>query len=73
MTTPDRQTLDVALGARSYPIRIGAGALQDAGPLLAGDRTRRAVIVTNATVAAHWLRAVARQPRGARHREPPRC
>jgi 3-dehydroquinate synthase len=55
MATPDRQALDVALGERSYPIRIGAGALLDVGPLLAGDGTRRAVVVTNATVATHWL------------------
>ena len=55
MTSTDLQTLDVALGARSYPIRIGTGALRQAGSMLAGDRTRRAVIVTNATVAAHWL------------------
>jgi 3-dehydroquinate synthase len=55
MTSTDRQVLDVALNERSYPIRIGAGALRDAGPLLAAGRTRRAVVVTNATVATHWL------------------
>ena len=31
MTAPDRQTLDVALATRSYPIHIGAGVLDLAG------------------------------------------
>jgi 3-dehydroquinate synthase len=47
--------LDVALGERSYPIHIGAGLLARAGDLLADIVPRRAVVVTNATVAAHHL------------------
>ena len=47
--------LDVALGERSYPIHIGAGLLSRAGELLAGIAPRRAVVVTNATVAEHHL------------------
>ena len=48
-------TLDVALGERSYPIHIGAGLLAHAGDLLARIVGRRAIIITNATVAAHHL------------------
>jgi 3-dehydroquinate synthase len=47
--------LDVALADRSYPIHIGRGLLDEAGALLAGVARRRAVIVTNATIAAHHL------------------
>ena len=49
------RTLPVALGARSYPIHIGAGLLGRAGDLLPPTRAARAIIVTNATVAAHHL------------------
>src|SRR2546427_9959060 len=49
------KTLDVALGERSYPIHIGAGLLAHAGDLLAPIVGRRAIILTNATVAAHHL------------------
>jgi len=49
------RTLEVALGARSYPIHVGAGTIARAGELLQSLPSRRAVIVTNATVAAHWL------------------
>jgi 3-dehydroquinate synthase len=55
MTEPDVRTLEVALAERAYPIHIGAGALRLAGPLLAGLRIRHAVVVTNATIAEHWL------------------
>jgi 3-dehydroquinate synthase len=48
-------TLNVALADRSYPIHIGAGALARIGPLLDSLSSRRAVVVTNATVATHWL------------------
>ena len=47
--------LDVALGERSYPIHVGAGALALAGALLRDIGADRAIVVTNATVAAHWL------------------
>jgi len=49
------QTLEVALGERTYPIHIGAGVIRDAGPLLAKRGIANAVIVTNRTVAAFWL------------------
>ena len=55
MTQPDVRTLEVALAERTYPIHIGAGTLRLAGPLLAGFRIRRAVVITNDIVAAHWL------------------
>jgi 3-dehydroquinate synthase len=49
--------LDVALGERSYPIAIGRGALTQAGAMLP-ERASRAVVVTNAVVAAHHLAAL---------------
>src|SRR5437660_8076676 len=50
------QTLNVALGARSYPIHMGAGILREAGRLLAPTlAVPRAVIVSNPTVAKAWL------------------
>ena len=49
------KTRQVALGDRSYPIHIGSGLLDRAGELVAGVVGRRAVIVTNATVAAYHL------------------
>jgi 3-dehydroquinate synthase len=55
MTGAAVKTLVVALGERSYPIHIGAGRLARAGDLLENMDLRRAVIVTNATVAAQHL------------------
>lgn len=49
------QTLTVALGERSYPIYVGEGLLERAGELLPVTRSRRAIVVTNPTVAAHHL------------------
>ena len=49
------KTLEVALGERAYPIHIGAGLLNRAGALLQEVIGRRAIIVTNTTVAAHHL------------------
>src|SRR6185503_5892273 len=49
------RTRMVALGERTYPIHIGSGVLAAAGTLLADEATHHAVIVTNATVASHWL------------------
>jgi 3-dehydroquinate synthase len=49
-------TVDVALGERSYPIHVGSGLLSEAGSILAPSLPRpRALVVTNPTVAAHWL------------------
>ncbi len=50
-----RRSLQVALGERSYPIHIGAGLLGDPtwlSPYLAG---RQVMVVTNETVAPHYL------------------
>src|SRR5580765_179906 len=55
MTETDVRTLEVALGERAYPIHIGAGTVRLAGPLLAGQSVRNAVVITNDAVAAHWL------------------
>jgi len=49
------RTLQVALGARSYPLHIGAGTIGRAGELLQALPSRRAIVVTNAAVASHWL------------------
>ena len=50
------QTLDVALGERSYPIHVGPGVLAQAGALLAPVLPRpRVVIVSNPVVAKLWL------------------
>ncbi|HLX29358.1 MAG TPA: 3-dehydroquinate synthase [Casimicrobiaceae bacterium] len=48
-------TLTVGLGERAYPIHIGEGLLAHAGDRLALPRGQRAVIVTNAVVAANHL------------------
>ena len=55
MNASDERKLEVGLGERTYPIHIGRGALDRAGTMLRELGARRAVIVTNATVAAHWL------------------
>ncbi len=52
------RTLDVALGSRSYPVHIGTGLLARAGELAGTPRPARAIVVTNAVVAAHWLAAL---------------
>ena len=58
-------TVPVALGAKSYDIRIAAGLLADAGqhvPLPAGRRPL--VIITDETVASHHLDALLRAVEG---------
>lgn len=50
-----QRTLEVGLGDRSYPIHIGAGAIDRAGAVLRSEGAGRAVVVTNETVASHWL------------------
>ena len=52
------QTLSVALGERSYPIHIGAGLLDDAGPYGPHVKGRRVAIVTNPVVAPLYLARV---------------
>ncbi len=52
---PNMQTLTVDLGARSYPIHIGAGLLQQAQLILPHLAQKRVAIVTNTTVAPLYL------------------
>jgi 3-dehydroquinate synthase len=47
--------LTVALGARSYPIHVGAGLLARSGELLAALPAAYVVVVTNPVVAQHYL------------------
>jgi len=49
------QTLKVALGERSYPIHIGCGVLTDGELLLPHLTQKKAVVVTNTTVAPLYL------------------
>jgi 3-dehydroquinate synthase len=49
------QRLDVQLRERGYPIHVGSGLLARAGELVADLGANRAIIVTNAAVAAPWL------------------
>ena len=60
MTAPikhsDPINVDVALGARAYDIVIGRDVLQSLGPRIAAMRPGvRTVIVTDRSVAKHWL------------------
>jgi 3-dehydroquinate synthase len=60
MTAPikhsDPINVDVALGERAYDIVIGRDVLQSLGPRIAAMRPGvRTVIVTDRTVAKHWL------------------
>ena len=50
--------LEVALGERRYPIRIGRGLLGDAAALAALVPGRHALVVTDANVAPHYLHHV---------------
>jgi 3-dehydroquinate synthase len=45
------QTLDVSLAERSYPIHIGCGVLADPALLLPHIKQKKAMVVTNTTVA----------------------
>jgi len=49
------QTLSVDLGARSYPIHIGAGLIGDARPYAPHVKDRRVAVVTNPVVAPLYL------------------
>ncbi len=53
-------TLEVALGARSYPIYIGSGLLSDADLLTRAVTARQVLIVTNSTVAPLYLEQLQR-------------
>jgi 3-dehydroquinate synthase len=47
--------LEVGLGDRSYPIHIGTGIIGDAALYAAFLRNRQVLVVSNPTVASHWL------------------
>ncbi len=49
------RTLNVELGARSYPIHIGSGLLDEAGLIRSRLRSRQVMVVTNETVAPLYL------------------
>lgn len=49
------QRLDVQLRERGYPIHVGSGLISRSGEVVGATGARRAIVVTNATVAAHWL------------------
>ncbi|WP_110686292.1 3-dehydroquinate synthase [Salinicola aestuarinus] len=51
-------TLTVSLGERSYPIYIGAGLLGDRERLVGHLAGRQVMIVTNETVAPHYLESL---------------
>ena len=53
--TIDERTLEVGLGERSYSVHIGSGTIARAGEVVSREGARRAIVVTNDTVAAHWL------------------
>ncbi|MFC4728078.1 3-dehydroquinate synthase [Coralloluteibacterium thermophilus] len=53
-----QHSVDVALGARSYSIRIGPGLLRDAEALAAAAPGRHVLLVTDANVARHHLAPV---------------
>jgi 3-dehydroquinate synthase len=52
------QTLHVTLGARSYPVWIGAGLLDDAARWRAALRGRHVLVISNTTVAPLYLQRV---------------
>jgi len=54
------RTIDVVLGARSYPVWIGRGLLGDAARWRAMLRGRHALVLSNTTVAPLYLEQVTR-------------
>ena len=77
MTAPlkhsDPVTVDVALGDRAYDIVIGRDVLPSLGGRVAALRPgARTAIVTDRTVAKHWLEQD-REPRWRRPASPPRA
>jgi 3-dehydroquinate synthase len=59
------QTLNVALGDRSYPIHIGSGLIQRAELILPHLKRKQVAIVTNTTVAPLYLEKIAKPLREA--------
>ena len=62
------RTFSVALGARSYPVHVGAGILDELGALAleAGLRGGRVAVVTDSNVAPLYLNRVAAALDGAK-------
>ncbi len=61
--------LEVGLGARSYPIRIGRALLADAALWRAALRGRHVLVVTNVTIAPLYLARVTAGLAGFEHAE----
>ncbi len=59
------QTLQVALGDRTYPIHIGSGLLSQADLILPHLKRKQVAIVTNTTVAPLYLEKLAQPLRDA--------
>ena len=57
------QSLNVALGNRSYPIHIGAGLLKQANLIIPHLKRKQVAIVTNTTVAPLYLEEIAQSLR----------
>lgn len=66
MNGTDTQTIEVALGARRYPVWIGRGLLDDSARWRAYLRGRHALVISNTTVAPLYLDRVARGLEGLR-------
>ncbi|TAL71829.1 MAG: 3-dehydroquinate synthase [Rhodanobacter sp.] len=66
MNSPSPLTIDVSLGARSYPVWIGRGLLGDAERWRARLRGRHVLVVSNTTVAPLYLDRVTRGLDGLR-------
>jgi 3-dehydroquinate synthase len=62
------QRVDIDLGARSYPILIGAGLLHDTAVLGEAVQARDVLVVTNEVVGPLYLEALARGLEGKRLR-----
>ena len=65
MTGAPVQTVNVALGPRSYPIHIGAGLLEQPGLLLPHLPQPRVAVITNDVVGPIYLDRLRRQLAGA--------
>ena len=61
------KTLNVELGARSYPIFIGPNLINDADRLLPYIKGSTALIVTNSTIAPLYLEQVTQHLSGIKH------
>jgi 3-dehydroquinate synthase len=62
------QTLEVELGERSYPIHVGSGLLQQAGPVTEYLNRRHTLVVTNPTVENLYRARLEQSLAGVNHR-----